>query len=134
MTSFTDMVNNTMNAPFLERVISRRISAKERKLSKKGFLILHSFGNNEKLYGLQILERTGIFSGTLYPLLRKLETNGWLDYEYEQGDERTLGRPIRIYYWLTPIGNTKLVEKKRQFEAQRKQLDKRAKRLKELLA
>lgn len=43
-------------------------------------------------------------SGTLYPILLRLEAAGWLRSEWELGDPATLGRPRRRYYMLTGEG------------------------------
>ena len=43
-------------------------------------------------------------SGTLYPLLRRLEGAGWLRAEWEGIEPVEAGRPRRRYYWLTAEG------------------------------
>lgn len=43
-------------------------------------------------------------SGTLYPLLRRLEAAGWLRAEWEDMEPIEAGRPKRRYYWLTAAG------------------------------
>ena len=47
---------------------------------------------------------TGLPSGTLYPVLQRLQDAGWLRAEWEQIDPVAQGRPARRYYRLTPSG------------------------------
>ena len=53
-------------------------------------------------YGYEIATLTGIKSGTLYPLLIRLEAQGYLDAEWQQPVAR--GRPPRHAYRLTAAG------------------------------
>lgn len=55
-------------------------------------------------YGLDLIRATGLPSGTLYPILERLERAGWLNAEWETIDPVTGGRPARRYYRLTPQG------------------------------
>lgn len=55
-------------------------------------------------YGLELTERAGIKSGTLYPVLIRLERHGWLESDWENIDPRVAGRRPRRYYRLTPFG------------------------------
>jgi PadR family transcriptional regulator PadR len=55
-------------------------------------------------YGLDLMGSTGLPSGTLYPLLMRLQRAGWLTAEWEQIDPMTAARPARRYYRLTPDG------------------------------
>ncbi|MEU9887942.1 PadR family transcriptional regulator [Sphaerisporangium sp. NPDC051011] len=57
-----------------------------------------------ELYGLQLMASTGLDSGTLYPMLRRLESRGWLTSRLEDLDPREEGRPRRCYFRLTPDG------------------------------
>lgn len=53
-------------------------------------------------YGLGLMRLTGQPSGTLYPLLAKLEQAGWIVARREDIDPRGLQRPARTYYRITP--------------------------------
>jgi PadR family transcriptional regulator len=53
-------------------------------------------------YGLDLSRVTGLKSGTLYPILARLEKAGWLDSEWEVLDPREAGRPARRLYRLNP--------------------------------
>ncbi|HSV68383.1 MAG TPA: helix-turn-helix transcriptional regulator [Mycobacteriales bacterium] len=56
-------------------------------------------------YGLEVCELAGLPSGTIYPILARLEQMRWVESEWEDpvAHERT-GRPRRRYYRLTPDG------------------------------
>lgn len=55
-------------------------------------------------YGLELMDRAGVRSGFLYPLLARLAGAGWLVGEREQINASAAGRPARTYYRLTPLG------------------------------
>lgn len=55
-------------------------------------------------YGLQLMQQTGIASGTLYPILTRLQNAGWLTARWEDEDPSDAGRPVRRYYTLTAEG------------------------------
>jgi DNA-binding PadR family transcriptional regulator len=61
-------------------------------------------GPTNERYGLELVQETGILSGTLYPLLVRLERLGLLQSRWEQLDEAEAGRRRRRYYRLTPDG------------------------------
>ncbi|ACF01312.1 transcriptional regulator, PadR-like family [Rhodopseudomonas palustris TIE-1] len=54
--------------------------------------------------GAEIHLETKIGSGTLYPLLARLEQAGWLVSEWETIDPSAEGRPRRRYYSITGEG------------------------------
>jgi len=54
--------------------------------------------------GAAMAKATGVGSGTLYPMLARLEAAGWLTSEWEAIDPREAGRPRRRFYRLTPVG------------------------------
>lgn len=56
--------------------------------------------------GADIAREVGVGPGTLYPLLRRLETAGWLKSEWEKVDPSVAGRPRRRHYQLTGRGQT----------------------------
>jgi PadR family transcriptional regulator PadR len=57
-----------------------------------------------ELYGGEIGELAGLRSGTVHPILARLEGIGWLRSRWEDIDPRTEGRPPRRYYRLTADG------------------------------
>ena len=54
--------------------------------------------------GAEISKATSTASGTLYPMLARLENASWLSSEWEQIDPRKEGRPRRRFYKLTALG------------------------------
>lgn len=62
-------------------------------------------------YGLDIVARTGMPSGTVYPTLGRLKKRGLIEARWE--DQRIAereGRPRRRYYELTGAGGHALAE------------------------
>jgi DNA-binding PadR family transcriptional regulator len=55
-------------------------------------------------YGLDLMQATGLPSGTLYPILRRLRDAGWVVAAWEDVDPVAAGRPARRYYRLTAEG------------------------------
>ena len=53
-------------------------------------------------HGYDLCREAGILSGTLYPLLARLEAQGYLDAEWRP--PATPGRPSRLVYRLTVAG------------------------------
>jgi PadR family transcriptional regulator PadR len=64
---------------------------------------LLSSGNVE-LSGAEISRATKLASGTLYPILFRLERAGWLESRWEDDDPKALGRPRRRFYHVTALG------------------------------
>lgn len=60
-----------------------------------------------ELYGLQISEDAGLPTGTIHPILARLEGMGWLESRWEEVDPSRAGRPRRRYYRLSPDGAEK---------------------------
>jgi PadR family transcriptional regulator, regulatory protein PadR len=58
----------------------------------------------EDRYGLDLMHVTGLASGTLYPILVRLEAAGWVESQWEDIDPVAAGRPARRYYRLTADG------------------------------
>lgn len=57
-----------------------------------------------ELYGLEICAAAGLASGTIHPILARLERIGWLRSRWEDLDPHDAGRPRRRYYSLTADG------------------------------
>lgn len=55
-------------------------------------------------YGLEIGDEAGLPSGTVHPILARLEGAGWVQSRWEDVDPTVEGRPARRYYRLTPDG------------------------------
>lgn len=78
-------------------------------------LVLHAIARGAR-YGFDIIEATGLPSGTVYPALRRLEEAGCLASEWESEEEVT-GRPPRCYYALTAEGEILLERATQRFPA-----------------
>lgn len=53
-------------------------------------------------YGYDLSKETGLKSGTLYPILMRLEAHGWLEARWEEAPPS--GKPPRHLYKLTAQG------------------------------
>jgi PadR family transcriptional regulator, regulatory protein PadR len=58
----------------------------------------------QEMYGLQIGQAAGLPSGTIHPILARLEGCGWLQSQWEDAVPQQEGRPRRRYYKLTEDG------------------------------
>lgn len=63
-------------------------------------LVLEALLSAERVWGLQIVKDAGKKPGTIYPILDRLETAGWVAGEWDT-DEARKG-PRRRYYRLVP--------------------------------
>jgi len=79
------------------------------QLTTQTLKVLGSLLNNrpDALSGAEIARVTRLKSGTLYPILLRLEQAGWLDSYWESETPQELGRPRRRFYQLTAIGARK---------------------------
>jgi PadR family transcriptional regulator, regulatory protein PadR len=57
-----------------------------------------------EMYGLQICEAAGLPSGTIHPILARLEGLGWLESRWEDASPQEEGRPRRRYYHWSKDG------------------------------
>jgi PadR family transcriptional regulator PadR len=84
------------------------LAKKKRELSLGTVMALHALARGCQ-YGFDILEETGLTSGTVYPALDRLEELGFAASEWE--DARIAHqekRPARRYYRITERGETAL--------------------------
>ena len=84
--------------------------AKKKNLSLGSVMVLHALAQGVE-YGFDIMEETGLTSGTIYPALDRLETLGfarsqWEDVRVAQAEKR----PPRKYFRITPDGARELQE------------------------
>lgn len=78
------------------------------KLSLGTTAVLHALARGYR-YGFDIMEQTGLTSGTIYPALDRLEEAGLARSEWE--DERIARaekRPSRRYFEITGEGKSRL--------------------------
>jgi PadR family transcriptional regulator len=57
-----------------------------------------------EMYGTEIMRATGLRSGSIIPIFRRLEDNGWVTSRLEAVNPAQAGRPRRRYYLLTLAG------------------------------
>ena len=76
------------------------------RVSHQTRLVLQAFLDEPtaETYGYLLSQATGLKAGTLYPILQRLDTEGWLHTRWDETDERTGPRRRRRYYCLTPEG------------------------------
>jgi PadR family transcriptional regulator PadR len=55
-------------------------------------------------WGYDLSKRAGVRSGVLYPILRRMLDEGWLEDGWEEAASEDRRRPPRRYYKLTPGG------------------------------
>jgi PadR family transcriptional regulator PadR len=77
-----------------------------------GFIKIHILhhATEEPIYGLYMIEELAshgydLSPGTLYPILHKLEDQGYL-----QSEKRVVEGKVRRYYTATPAGEEALIE------------------------
>ena len=79
-------------------------------ISYSATAILQALANGYR-YGFDIMDITGLPSGTVYPALRRLEDTGLVDSKWEkEGIAQRDGRPPRKYYELTSDGENALAD------------------------
>ncbi len=61
---------------------------------------------DRRWYGYELMKATGMASGQMYPILRKLTDAGWLDVDNEVVDTSEAKRPARRWYRLSASGKT----------------------------
>lgn len=80
------------------------------KLTHTSALILQTLGAGYR-YGFDIMEATGLPSGTVYPALRRLEQQSLIQSTWEkQSKAHAEQRPPRKYYRLTSAGERTLAK------------------------
>jgi DNA-binding PadR family transcriptional regulator len=57
---------------------------------------------DQQRYGLELSAMAGLATGTIHPILARLEQAGWVRSHWEDVDPKQEGRPRRRYYCLDP--------------------------------
>ena len=80
--------------------------AKAPRMTMATQLVLRAFLADPmaELYGSEIGEAAGLMSGTVHPILARLEAAGWVESRWEDVDPQVAGRPVRRYYRITGAG------------------------------
>ena len=82
-------------------------------------------------YGFDIMDATGLPSGTVYPILRRLDREGLLASAWEsQADAQREQRPPRRYYDITATGEALLADAAERYRALDQAVRKAPRRLK----
>ena len=68
------------------------------------WLVLGALLDGEERYGAQIGAHAHLPSGTVHPILARLEALGWASARWEDVDPSQAGRPARRFYALTADG------------------------------
>jgi PadR family transcriptional regulator PadR len=85
------------------------------KLSHTAALILQTLSQGY-CYGFDIMDVTGLPSGTVYPALRRLERDGAVQSKWEgEALAQEQDRPPRKYYRLTRLGHGALLGAVRRY-------------------
>jgi DNA-binding PadR family transcriptional regulator len=83
---------------------------RQRRLSFTAFSVLYAMANGHR-YGFDIMEATRFASGTVYPVLSRLERDGLVESSWEDEKRaRREGRPPRRYYEVSGEGQVALRE------------------------
>jgi PadR family transcriptional regulator, regulatory protein PadR len=83
------------------------------RLSHQTLRVLRVFldcPQHQGLSGSDMAKQTDLLSGTIYPILARLERSGWLSSKWEKLNPREAGRPRKRLYRLTGIGYNKTNE------------------------
>jgi DNA-binding PadR family transcriptional regulator len=81
-----------------------------KRLSITAVSVMHAIANGYQ-YGFDVIDQTGLPSGTVYPALSRLERDGLVKSAWENAhDAHHDGRPARRYYKLTAPGVKALAE------------------------
>jgi len=85
------------------------------KLTYTSAIVLQTIGAGYS-YGFDIMEITGLPSGTVYPTLRRLEQHELIKSKWEKQDAAFAEeRPARKYYQLTAQGKDALAKARERF-------------------
>jgi DNA-binding PadR family transcriptional regulator len=89
--------------------------SRTRKPSQQTLAILSALAGADWLYGLELAERTGLKSGSLYPILIRLDERALVESRWVEAS--TPGRPPRHAYRILPAGRHALAEAERAARA-----------------
>jgi len=88
-----------------------------RGLSFATVTVLHAIARGYE-YGFDVIDATGLPSGTVYPALSRLERDGYVRSDWEDEDEAHADkRPPRRYYRMTAPGVRALEAELKRYRA-----------------
>jgi len=80
-------------------------------------MVLHALARGHR-YGFDVLEQTGLTSGTVYPALERLERLGLAKSKWEDADlAHDEKRPQRRYFEITRHGKRDLINALERYKA-----------------
>lgn len=86
-------------------------------LSYAALFVLQALAQGHQ-FGFDVMDATGLPSGTIYPALRRLEAQRYVESRWEPDDAaRRANRPRRRYYQLTKSGREQLAEAEARYRA-----------------
>lgn len=86
---------------------------KSPRLTKKTIIVLELIAQAGEagITGYDLMKTAGIWSGTAYPLLKRIQGAGWITSKWEDNAiADASGRPRRKYYKITMTGQAQLRE------------------------
>lgn len=84
-------------------------------MSRSTVAVLRALADGAR-YGFDVMDSTGLASGTVYPILSRLESRGLATARWEDPEvHRREGRPARKYYRITSEGRTTLAAELERF-------------------
>ena len=86
-------------------------------LSVGTVMVLHALARGHR-YGFDLMEQTGLTSGTVYPALERLEGLGLARSRWENAQvAHAEKRPPRRYFEITDSGKRELIESLNRYKA-----------------
>jgi DNA-binding PadR family transcriptional regulator len=86
-------------------------------LSVGTVMVLHALARGHR-YGFDLMEQTGLTSGTVYPALERLEGVGLARSRWENAQvAHAEKRPPRRYFEITDSGKRELIESLNRYKA-----------------
>jgi PadR family transcriptional regulator PadR len=98
------------------------------RLSHTAGLILQTVDQGCR-YGFDIMDATGLPSGTVYPALRRMQAEGLISSQWESEKKAVAEqRPARKYYRITRAGSEVLEQSQRRYPLLERLLSLKARR------
>jgi DNA-binding PadR family transcriptional regulator len=87
------------------------------RLSYTALFVLQALAQGHR-FGFDVMGATELPSGTVYPVLRRLESQGFVASSWEDEEKaRQANRPRRRNYQLTRVGRAQLAEAEARYRA-----------------
>ena len=96
-------------------IIGGAMGQRSRAMSEATVSVLRAITEGSS-YGFDVMDATGLPSGTVYPILSRMEKRGLVVSRWENPEaEREAGRPPRRFYTLTREGRAALATAMQRF-------------------